>query len=158
MTNCSAVSRRGNSTFAAISQDGIGALDLDNGSTYRGQTLSLACARMGTALIHAKPYDAPARGKTERFWRTLREGCLDFVGSLTSLHDLNVRLWAWLDEHYHRAPHAGLVGATLAASTRIRHGLSMLSTKPCSGRPSPCMHGVVVDATAHCVSVRATAS
>ena len=43
------------------------ALYLDNGSTYRGQTLSLACARMGTALIHAKPYDAPARGKMERF-------------------------------------------------------------------------------------------
>lgn len=91
------------------------ALYLDNGSTYRGQTLSLACARMGTALIHAKPYDAPARGKMERFWRTLREGCLDFVGSLSSLHDLNVRLWAFIDQHYHRAPHAGLVGATPAS-------------------------------------------
>src|SRR3970282_1803695 len=74
-----------------------------------------ACARVGTGLIHAKPYDAPARGKMERFWRTLREGCLDFLGSLTSLHDLNVRLWAWLDEHYHRAPHAGLVGAPPAS-------------------------------------------
>ncbi len=88
------------------------ALYLDNGSTYRGQTLSLACARMGTALIHAKPYDAPARGKMERFWRSLREGCLDFVGSLSSLHDLNIRIWAWLDEHYHRAPHGGLLGST----------------------------------------------
>lgn len=91
------------------------ALYLDNGSTYRGQTLSLACARMGTALIHAKPYDAPARGKMERFWRTLREGCLDFVGSLGSLHDLNVRLWAFVDQHYHRAPHGGLLGKTPAA-------------------------------------------
>jgi transposase InsO family protein len=88
------------------------ALYLDNGATYRGQTLSLACARMGTALIHAKPYDAPARGKMERFWRTLREGCLDFTGSLGSLHDLNVRIWAFIDQHYHSAPHAGLVGAT----------------------------------------------
>lgn len=87
-------------------------LYLDNGSTYRGQTLSLACARMGTALIHAKPYDAPARGKMERFWRSLREGCLDFTGSLSSLHDLNVRLWAWVDEHYHKSPHGGLLGAT----------------------------------------------
>ena len=91
------------------------ALYLDNGSTYRGQTLSLACARMGTALIHAKPYDAPARGKMERFWRTLREGCLDFVGSLGSLHDLNVRLWAFVDQYYHRAPHGGLLGKTPAA-------------------------------------------
>jgi putative transposase len=90
------------------------ALYLDNGSTYRGQTLSLACARMGTALIHAKPYDAPARGKMERFWRTLREGCLDFVGSLSSLHDLNVRLWAFIDQHYHRAAHGALLGKSPA--------------------------------------------
>jgi putative transposase len=90
------------------------ALYLDNGATYRGDTLSLACARMGTALIHAKPYDAPARGKMERFWRTLREGCLDFTGALSSLHDLNVRIWAWLDEHYHRAAHGGLLGKTPA--------------------------------------------
>lgn len=90
------------------------ALYLDNGSTYRGQTLSLACARMGTALIHAKPYDAPARGKMERFWRTLREGCLDFSGSLSSLHDLNVRLWAFIDQHYHRAAHGALLGKSPA--------------------------------------------
>jgi putative transposase len=86
------------------------ALYLDNGSTYRGQSLSLACARMGTALIHAKPYDAPARGKMERFWRTLRQGCLDHTGSLTSLHALNVRLLAFIDQHYHRAAHGGLLG------------------------------------------------
>lgn len=86
------------------------ALYVDNGATYRGQALSLACARMGTTLIHAKPYDAPARGKMERFWRTLREGCLDHMGSLGSLHDLNVRLWAFVDQHYHRAPHGGLLG------------------------------------------------
>lgn len=91
------------------------ALYLDNGSTYRGHTLSLACGRMGTTLIHAKPYDAPARGKMERFWRTLREGVLDFVGPLGSLHDLNVRLYAFLDEHYHKSPHASLFGKSPAA-------------------------------------------
>lgn len=91
------------------------ALYLDNGSTYRGETLSLACGRMGTTLIHAKPYDAPARGKMERFWRTLREGLLDFTGSAGSLHDLNVRLYAFIDERYHKSPHASLFGKTPAA-------------------------------------------
>ncbi len=86
------------------------AIYLDNGSTYRGHTLALACARMGTTLVHAKPYDAPARGKMERFWRTLRERCLDFTGAVSSLHDLNVRLYAFVDEHYHRTPHGGLMG------------------------------------------------
>ena len=89
-------------------------LYLDNGSTYRGEALSLACARIGTALVHAQPYDAPARGKMERFWRTLRTQCLDFCAGVTSLHDLNVRLFAWLDESYHRTPHGGLFGKTPA--------------------------------------------
>lgn len=88
------------------------AIYLDNGSTYRGKTLALACARMGTTLMHAKPYDPEARGKMERFWRTLRGRCLDFCGNVASLHDLNVRLYAFLDEHYHRTPHGGLMGKT----------------------------------------------
>jgi transposase InsO family protein len=89
-----------------------GALYLDNGAAYRGQALGLAAARMGTVLIHARPYDAPARGKMERFWRTLREQCLRFTGTVGTLHDLNVRLWAWVDERYHKAPHGGLMGKT----------------------------------------------
>jgi putative transposase len=89
-------------------------LYLDNGSTYRGETLAVACARLGLTLIHARPYDAPARGKMERFWRTLREGCLDHLGSVSSLHDVNVRLWAYLDAHYHIAPHASLLGKSPA--------------------------------------------
>ena len=88
------------------------ALYLDNGATYRGAALRLACERLGTTLIHAKPYDAPARGKMERFWGTLRSGCLDHMGQLASLHDVNVRLYAYIDQHYHRAPHAGLLGRT----------------------------------------------
>ncbi len=86
------------------------ALYLDNGATYRGETLATGCARIGTSLLHARPYDPQARGKMERFWRTLREGCLDFLGSEVTLHDVTVRLWAWLDTHYHQAPHAGLFG------------------------------------------------
>ena len=70
----------------------------------------MACARLGISLLHARPYDAQARGKMERFWRTLREGCLDHLGSLSSLHDVEVRLYAFLDQHYHVAPHASLMG------------------------------------------------
>jgi transposase InsO family protein len=86
------------------------AMYLDNRPTYTGNDLRLACERLGTTLIHAKPYDAPARGKMERFWRTLREGCLGRLGTMSSLHEVNVRLYAFLDQHYHRAPHAGLLG------------------------------------------------
>jgi len=90
------------------------ALYVDNGACYRGEALTLVCARLGIRLVHAAPYDAPARGKQERFWRTLREQCLDLIEgqSLDSLHAVNIRLWQWLDERYHRTPHGGLVGRT----------------------------------------------
>lgn len=96
------------------------ALYLDNGSTYRGETLQVACRRLEISLLHAAPYSPEARGKMERFWRTLREGCLDFIGKKASLHDINVRLWAFVDERYHRRPHAGLFGQTPASVYRAQ--------------------------------------
>lgn len=92
------------------------ALYLDNGSTYRGDTLRVACGRLGITLLHARPYDPQARGKMERFWRTLREQCLCFIAQDATLHDVNVRLWAWLGQHYHTAPHAGLMGRCPSAA------------------------------------------
>lgn len=87
-------------------------LYLDNGSTYSGDALATACGRLNIKLLHAQPYDPEARGKMERFWRTLREGCLDFMGEMSSLHDVQVRLLAFVDQHYHEAPHGGLMGRT----------------------------------------------
>jgi transposase InsO family protein len=86
------------------------AVYFDNGATYRGDVLRLACARLGVTLLHARPYDPQARGKMERFWRTLREGCLDHLGAVATLADVNTRLAAFLTAHYHVRPHAGLLG------------------------------------------------
>lgn len=84
-------------------------LYLDNGSTYRGEALRVACGRLGIRIVHAEAYRPEGRGKMERFWRTLREGCLDHLGQMGSLHDVQVRLLAFL-HHYHAAPHHGLLG------------------------------------------------
>jgi transposase InsO family protein len=103
-------------TVKAIRQHGRAptTLYLDNGPTYVGEALSTACARLGIVLRHARPYDPEARGKMERFWRTLREGCLNHLGEMSSLHDVQVRMLAFLDQHYHAAPHASLMGKTPA--------------------------------------------
>lgn len=98
-------------------------LYLDNGSTYSGEGLATACARLDIRLLHAKPYDPQARGKMERFWRTLREQVLDHIGQCHSLHDIQVRLLTWVDRHYHTTPHAGLMGKTpLEVWTTERRG------------------------------------
>lgn len=88
---------------------------MDNGSTYSGDALRLACERLGVTLIHSRPYQPQGRGKVERFFRTLRAHCLDHVKTCTSLHAVNARLLAFLDQHYHHAAHAGLLGRTPAA-------------------------------------------
>lgn len=90
-------------------------LYLDNGSTYRGDTLRTACSRLGIALLHTRPYDPAAKGKMERFWRRLREQCLDHLGDVRSLDDVNARLRAFLERFYLHAPHAGLLGRAPAA-------------------------------------------
>lgn len=90
------------------------ALYLDNGSTYSGEVLATMCARLDIALLHARPEDPQARGKMERFWRTLRGGMLDHMGTASSLHDVQVRLLAFVDKHYHVASHASLMGKSPA--------------------------------------------
>ncbi len=101
------------------------ALYLDNGATYRGDILATVCARLGITLLHAKPYDPQARGKMERFWRTLREGCLNFMKSVESLEDLNARLKAFVDKRYHVSPHGGLLGKTPAKVYAMREARVM---------------------------------
>lgn len=82
-------------------------LYLDNGSTYRGDTLAVACARLSIGLRHARPYDPQARGKMERFWKTLRSQCLDFITPEHTLADVNQVLQTFR-ERYHDTAHAGL--------------------------------------------------
>jgi transposase InsO family protein len=89
-------------------------LMVDNGAAYRAQTRPGICARLGIHLIHCRPYAPEGKGKLERWHRTCRD---QFLGELderliTSQDDLNARLWAWLEQVYHRSPHAGLDGLT----------------------------------------------
>jgi putative transposase len=89
-------------------------LYVDNGANYRSQHLALVCAKLGVALIHARPYQPQGKGKMERWFRTARS---QFVSRLLpadteSLESLNRRLWAWVEGEYHQAPHRGLEDQT----------------------------------------------
>lgn len=86
----------------------------DNGSTYRGDLLAKALDTVDIRLLHAGPYDPQARGKMERFWRTLRQRLLDHDSQPHTLHSLNAALAAWLDVDYHQRRHGGLMGETPA--------------------------------------------
>ena len=89
-------------------------LIVDNGAAYRATTLQGLCARLGIHLIFCRPYAPEGKGKLERWHRTLREQFLSELDErrIKDLDDLNARLWAWLEQVYHQAPHAGLAGLT----------------------------------------------
>ena len=87
-------------------------LYLDNGACYRGDILDLVCKRLGIRLVHAQPYSPEARGKMERFWRSMRQRCTDHLPPRSTPHQVAQALWAWLDADYHLRPHAGLLGDT----------------------------------------------
>lgn len=89
-------------------------LYVDNGANYRSQQLALVCARLGVALIHARPHQPQGKGKQERFFRTLRSQLIATLSAADtdSLEALNRRLWAWVEAEYHHSPHRGLDGQT----------------------------------------------
>jgi len=87
---------------------------VDNGAAYRAHTLQGICVRLGIHLIYCRPYAPEGKGKLERWHRTFRDQFLSELDErhITHLDDLNARLWAWLEQVYHRTPHAGLNGLT----------------------------------------------
>jgi putative transposase len=99
-------------------------LYVDNGAAFRSHHLALVCARLGTTLIHARPYQPAGKGKQERFFRTVRMRFLPTLGpaDLVSLDALNRRFWAWVEGEYHRAPHRGLDGTTPLDAWATRSG------------------------------------
>ena len=89
-------------------------LVIDNGSAYRAATLQAICARLEIRLIYCRPYTPEGKGKLERWHRTLRNGFLNELDmdKVRDIHDLNARLWAWMEELYHKVPHSALEGLT----------------------------------------------
>jgi putative transposase len=77
---------------------------------FASSHLQLACARLGMALVHSKPYDSPSRGKIERFNRTVRQKFLPLIdfSHIESLDELNTTFARWLDREYQKSFHHGI--------------------------------------------------
>lgn len=79
-------------------------LYVDNGANFRSQHLALVCAKLGVALIHARPYQPQGKGKMERWFRSARAQFVNRLGpaDTESLDALNRRLWTWVEGEYHQ--------------------------------------------------------
>jgi len=88
---------------------------VDNGKIYTSTWLQLACANLNIRHLKARPYNAEAKGKVERFNRTVE----NFLAELSlqkaqTLEELNRLFGAWLCEWYNNKPHSALDGKTPA--------------------------------------------
>lgn len=93
--------------FQSTLKDGISShglplkLYVDNGSSYKNEQLSLICGSLGIVLSHAPVRDGAAKGKIERFNRTVRMKFLCQLESVDTLtiDELNNAFSKWVAEY-----------------------------------------------------------
>lgn len=83
-------------------------LYVDNGSIYSSKEIIQICARVGCLLHHTPVRDGAAKGKIERFFRTVREQFLCRQLDLSSLEGLNRQFIHWVEEQYNAQKHSVL--------------------------------------------------
>jgi len=90
-------------------------LYVDNGKIFISQWLRLACAKLCVHHLNTRPYSPEAKGKIERWNRTvdefIQEAALEKPQTLEQLNNL---FRAWLAEGYNHRPHSALAGKSPA--------------------------------------------
>jgi transposase InsO family protein len=83
-------------------------LYVDHGSIYTSKEIVQICARVGCLLHHTPVRDGAAKGKVERFFRTVRDQFLARNLDLSSLEVLNRQFTHWVEEQYNAQVHSVL--------------------------------------------------
>jgi putative transposase len=88
---------------------------LDNHKSFTSHDLRVLCAKLDIHIVHSRPGDGHSKGKIERWWRTLRADLIDRLDlqKVTTIDELNLRLWSYVEAEYHCEPHASLSGKTV---------------------------------------------
>jgi putative transposase len=120
---------------------------LDNGAAYRAESLQGICARLKIRLIYCPAREPEGKGKLERYHRTFRELFLNELNikAIANLEDINSRLWVWVENVYHKRPHAGLENS-ITPIERFRQDLVNIRWLP------PIQHKEIDDLFYHRVS------
>ncbi len=83
----------------------------DNGKVFLSSQIKRIAAKLGIIVMHTKVRDAAAKGKIERFFRTVRDNFLEpfrIDGLPKNIDELNSRYWTWLETDYHNKIHTGI--------------------------------------------------
>ena len=104
---------------------------VDNGSNYSSKEFATICTRLGVVLIHTPVRDGAAKGKIERFFRTVRDQFL--VRDLSHIHSLealNREFILWVEDTYHIREHS-----TLGMKPIDRFGLDLARVRHLAANP-----------------------
>ena len=94
---------------SALYKRGVPAsLYVDNGSNYASKEINQICGRIGCLLCHTPVRDGAAKGKIERFFRTVRSTFLSRALDLSSLQVLNQQFTDWVENEYNATTHSTL--------------------------------------------------
>jgi transposase InsO family protein len=90
-------------------------LYVDNGKIFISQWLKLACAKLRIRHLNTRAYSPEAKGKIERFNRTVEEFLQEArLEKPPTLEQLNYLFRAWLSEGYNHREHSALNGKSPA--------------------------------------------
>lgn len=94
---------------AAFYKRGVpNSLYVDNGSIYVSKEIVQISGRVGCLLHHTPVRDGAAKGKVERFFRTVRDQFLIRQLDLSSIDTLNRAFTEWVEEQYNANTHSVL--------------------------------------------------
>ncbi|MEI6377361.1 MAG: integrase core domain-containing protein, partial [bacterium] len=107
------------------------AVYVDNGSNYCSKEFAMICTRLATVLIHTPVRDGAAKGKIERFFRTVRDQFLvRDLSHIRSLEQLNNEFTRWVEDTYHSREHS-----TLGMKPIDRFGLDLSRVRYLAASP-----------------------
>jgi putative transposase len=84
------------------------AMYVDNGSIYSSKEIQQITTRLGCMLCHTPVRDGAAKGKVERFFRTVRMSFLSRQLDLSSIDALNRSFHRWVEDDYNAKEHSVL--------------------------------------------------
>ncbi|MHA1574566.1 MAG: DDE-type integrase/transposase/recombinase [Alphaproteobacteria bacterium] len=102
----------------------------DNGQVFLSRQVKRIMAKLGTGVIHTKIRDAAAKGKIERFFKTVRGSFLEPLLAFEkpkTLKELNNKFFIWSEDSYNHKKHSTTGMKPIDRWLKTSHKVKLLS-------------------------------
>lgn len=102
----------------------------DNGKVFLSDQVKNIMAELGTTVLHTAVRDAAAKGKIERYFRTVRDSFLNPLLALDpprKLEELNKKFWKWCEESYNLKVHSAINSTPIERWMNTSHKVRLLN-------------------------------